>query len=121
MKAYLDNAATTSVRPEVIDTMTKALKECYGNPNSIHQMGRDAEDALEAARKDIGEAIHALGEEIVFTSGASEGNNQIIRSFIKEGAHFITTGIEHPSVIRVMEYAKTQGVEVDYLSVDEKG
>lgn len=121
MKAYLDNAATSPVHPEVIEVMTQALKDIYGNPNSIHKIGRDAEDALEAARKDIAETIHALGEEIVFTSGASEGNNHIIRSFIKEGAHFITTAIEHPSVLRVMDYASEQGVEVDMLSVDEKG
>ena len=121
MKAYLDNAATTQVKPEVIETMTEALKNLYGNPSSIHKIGRDAEDALESARKDIAETIHALGEEIVFTSGASEGNNHIIRSFIKEGAHFITTCIEHPSVLKVMEYAKTQGVHVDFLSVNENG
>ncbi|MFH5836682.1 cysteine desulfurase family protein [Proteiniclasticum sp. C24MP] len=121
MKAYLDNAATTPVKPEVIEIMTKALKDIYGNPNSIHKIGRDAEDALEAARKDIAETVHALGEEIVFTSGASEGNNHIIRSFIKEGAHFITSCTEHPSVLRVMEYAATQGVQVDFLSVDDEG
>ncbi len=121
MKAYLDNAATTYIKPEVIESMTKALTEIYGNPSSIHKVGRDAEDALEAARKDIAETIHALGEEIVFTSGATEGNNHIIRSFIKEDAHFITSAIEHPSVLKVMEYAKAQGVRVDVLSVDEKG
>ncbi|HSL86171.1 MAG TPA: cysteine desulfurase family protein, partial [Bacteroidales bacterium] len=121
MKAYLDNAATTRVKPEVITAITAALNEIYGNPNSIHKTGRDAEDALEGARKKIADTVSALSEEIVFTSGASEGNNHIIRSFIKEGAHFITTKIEHPSVLRVMEYAKTRGVKVDFLPVDEHG
>lgn len=121
MEAYLDNAATTKVRPEVISAMTEALKEVYGNPGSIHKIGRDAEDVLEKARKKIAATIGAAGEEIIFTSGASEGNNHIIKAFIKEGAHFITTKIEHPSVLRVMEYAQTQGVKVDFLSVDEWG
>lgn len=121
MEAYLDNAATTKVRPEVISAMTEALKEVYGNPGSIHKIGRDAEDVLEKARKKIAATIGAAGEEIIFTSGASEGNNHIIKAFIKDGAHFITTKIEHPSVLRVMEYAQTQGVKVDFLSVDEWG
>lgn len=121
MEAYLDNAATTKVKSAVIDVMKDALKNIYGNPNSIHKIGRDAEDALEEARRKIASSIHALSEEILFTSGASEGNNQIVRSFIKEGAHFITSSIEHPSILRVMEYARTQGVKVDFLSVDEAG
>lgn len=121
MEAYLDNAATTRVKTAVVEVMAEALKNIYGNPNSLHKIGRDAEDALEEARRKIASSIHALGEEILFTSGASEGNNQIVRSFIKEGAHFITTRIEHPSILRVMEYAVTQGVRVDYLSVDECG
>lgn len=121
MEAYLDNAATTRVKPEVISAMTEALKEVYGNPGSIHKIGRDAEDILEKARKKIAATIGAAGEEIIFTSGASEGNNHIIKSFIKDGAHFITTKIEHPSVLKVMEYAVTQGVKVDFLSVDEWG
>lgn len=121
MEAYLDNAATTRMKPEVISAMTEALKNVYGNPGSIHKIGRDAEDALEKARKKIASTINASGEEIIFTSGASEGNNHIIRSFIKDGAHFITTKIEHPSVLRVMEYAMSQGVKVDFLSVNQWG
>ncbi len=121
MEAYLDNAATTRMKPEVISAMTEALREVYGNPGSVHKIGRDAEDVLEKARKKIASTINALGEEIIFTSGASEGNNHIIKSLIKEGAHFITTKIEHPSVLKVMEYAQTQGVKVDFLSVDECG
>lgn len=121
MEAYLDNAATTKVNGNVVDTMAEALKSTYGNPNSLHKVGRDAEDKLESARKIIGESINADAEEIVFTSCATEGNNHIIKAFIKEGAHFITSKIEHPSVLRTMEYAEKNGVRVDYLSVDEDG
>ena len=121
MEAYLDNAATTKVNVKVVETMAEALKSTYGNPNSLHKVGRDAEDKLESARKIIGESINADAEEIVFTSCATEGNNHIIKAFVKEGAHFITSKIEHPSVLRTMEYAEKNGVRVDYLSVDEDG
>lgn len=121
MEAYLDNAATTKVNGKVVETMAEALKSTYGNPNSLHKVGRDAEDKLESARKIIGDSINADAEEIVFTSCATEGNNHIIKSFIKEGAHFITSKIEHPSVLRTMEYAEKNGVRVDYLSVDVDG
>lgn len=76
---------------------------------------------MNEARRIIGESIHASKEEIIFTASASEGNNQVIRSFIKEGAHFITTKIEHPSVLRTMEYAEKNGVRVSYLGVDSEG
>lgn len=121
MEAYLDNAATTKINGKVVEMMTEALLNTYGNPNSLHKVGRDAEDKLESARKIIGDSINADAEEMVFTSCATEGNNHIIKSFIKEGAHFITSKIEHPSVLRTMEFAEKNGVRVDYLSVDEDG
>lgn len=121
MEAYLDNAATTRINEKVVETMAEALKSTYGNPSSLHKVGRDAEDKLETARRIIGDSVHADAEEIVFTSCATEGNNHIIKSFIKEGAHFITSKIEHPSVLRTMEHAEKSGVRVDYLSVDEDG
>lgn len=121
MEVYLDNAATTKINEKVVETMAEALKSTYGNPNSLHKVGRDAEDRLEKARRIISDSVNADAEEIIFTSCATEGNNHIIKSFIKEGAHFITTKIEHPSVLRTMEYAEKCGVRVDYLSVDENG
>lgn len=121
MEVYLDNAATTKMRPEALAVMESALQKIYGNPSSIHLVGRQSEDLLEAARKSVAESIGAKGTEVVFTSGASEGNNQILRSYIKEGAHFITSKMEHPSVLKVMALAETQGVKVDYLGVNEKG
>lgn len=121
MEAYLDNAATTKPGKEVIERICSSLETIYGNPNSLHKIGRVAEDEVNEARKVIGESINASKDEIIFTASASEGNNQVIRSFIKEGAHFITTKIEHPSVLRTMEYAEKKGVNVSYLGVDSKG
>lgn len=121
MEAYLDNAATTRVSQRVLETMIDALQGTYGNPSSLHRVGRAAEDRLSKARKTIGDSIGAEAEEIVFTSGATEGNNHVVRSFIREGAHFITSRIEHPSVLRVMKMAEKRGVRVDYLDVDEEG
>lgn len=121
MEAYLDNAATTRVSQRVLETMIEALQGTYGNPSSLHRVGRAAEDRLSKARKTIGDSIGAEAEEIVFTSGATEGNNHVVRSFIREGAHFITSRIEHPSVLRVMKMAEKRGVRVDYLDVDEEG
>lgn len=121
MEVYLDNAATTKMREEALKAMASALKEIYGNPSSIHLLGRRSEDLLEEARKAVAAAIGAKATEVIFTSGASEGNNQILRAYMKEGAHFITSKIEHPSVLKVMALAEAQGVKVDYLSVNEKG
>ncbi|MBR0575796.1 cysteine desulfurase [Proteiniclasticum sp. BAD-10] len=121
MEAYLDNAATTPMHKQAVRVMADALENEYGNPNSLHQVGRRAEDALERARKTLAQSIGAAPGEIIFTSGATEGNNQILRSFIKEGAHIITSAIEHPSVLRTLEYAKSQGVRVDFLGVDALG
>lgn len=121
MEAYLDNAATTKPGKEVIERICSSLDTIYGNPNSLHRIGRLAEDEVNEARRIIGESINASKEEIIFTASASEGNNQVIRSFIKEGAHFITTKIEHPSVLRTMEYAEKHGVRVSYLGVDSQG
>lgn len=121
MEAYLDNAATTKPGKEVIERICSSLDTIYGNPNSLHRIGRLAEDEVNEARRIIGESINASKEEIIFTASASEGNNQVIRSFIKEGAHFITTKIEHPSVLKTMEYAEKHGVRVSYLGVDSQG
>lgn len=117
----MDNAATTKMRKASIMAVTEAMENLYGNPSSIHGIGRKAEDALESARRKIAESMGAKAEEVVFTSGATEGNNFIIRSFIKEGAHFITSAVEHPSVLQSMAYAEKMGVTVDYLSVNRFG
>jgi len=123
---YLDNAATTGVRKEVLDTMLPYFSEHYGNPSSIHSVGRDAKRAVENARKQVAAAIGAQPQEIYFTAGGSESDNWAIRSIAevleKKGKHIITSSIEHHAVLHTCEYLeKKRGYRVTYLPVDEFG
>ncbi len=121
MQIYLDNAATTKMKKKGIEAMVNAMENYYGNSSSIHSRGREAEDALERARESLAKIIGAAKDEVIFNSGATEGNNQIIRSYGKPGAHIITTVVEHKSVLLAMKEAEKCGAEVDYLEVNEKG
>lgn len=121
MEIYLDNAATTKMKKEGINVMVQAMEKCYGNSSSIHSKGREAEDALENARESLAKIIGATRDEVIFNSGATEGNNQIIKNYGKSGAHLVTTLVEHKSVLLSMKEAERNGAEVDYLDVDEKG
>ncbi len=123
---YLDNAATTAVRKEVLDTMLPWFTEHYGNPSSIHSVGRDARRAVDAARKQVAAAIGAQPQEIYFTAGGSESDNWAIRCasemLAAKGKHIITSSIEHHAVLHTCEYLeKKQGYRVTYLPVDEFG
>ena len=115
MQIYLDNAATTKMKKKGIEAMVNAMENYYGNSSSIHSRGREAEDALERARESLAKIIGAAKDEVIFNSGATEGNNQIIRSYGKPGAHIITTAVEHKSVLLAMKEAEKCGAEVDYL------
>jgi cysteine desulfurase len=121
MESYLDNAATTKPSKAVIEKVCSSLGEVWGNTSSLHRVGMAADDAVSEARAIIASGIGAQKEEIIFNASASEGNNQVIKSFIREGAHFITTSTEHPSVMRSMEYAERCGVEVIRLKADRFG
>lgn len=121
MKIYLDNAATTKVKKEMITVMADAMQNLYGNSSSIHSMGRKVENALEKSRESLSSIIGGGKDDIIFTSGATEGNNQVIRAYAKPGAHLITTCIEHKSVLLAMKQAEKNGAHVDYLGLDEDG
>jgi cysteine desulfurase len=121
MESYLDNAATTKPSKAVIEKVCSSLGEVWGNTSSLHRVGMAADDAVSEARAIIASGIGAQKEEIIFNASASEGNNQVIKSFIREGAHFITTSTEHPSVMRSIEYAERCGVEVTRLKADRFG
>ncbi len=121
MQIYLDNAATTKMKKDVIQVMVEAMENCYGNSSSIHSRGREAEDALEKARENLSNIIGGTKDDVIFTSGATEGNNQIIKAYGKPGAHLITTNVEHKSVLLAMKEAEKNGSEVDYLDVDFNG
>lgn len=123
-KVYLDNAATSPVRDEVIEVMTKALKECYGNPSSTHSFGRSARSAIERARKSIAKHLGAQASEIIFTSGGTEADNMILRCAVRDLGvdRIITTAIEHHAVLHTAEaLAEEKSVELEFVQVDEEG
>ena len=116
---YLDNCATTPVYPEVAETIRRVLLEDYGNPSSLHEMGRRAQDLMETARASVARVIGAQPGEITFNSCASEGNNQVLKHFA--GKPIITTGIEHPSVRNTLRDLAEMGTPVTFLPVDRQG
>ena len=122
---YLDNAATTKMSDKVIEEMTKSFSENYGNPSSVHSLGQRAKSAVERARHIITQNLKIETTEIVFTSGGAEGNNLVIRGFLKankdKGKHIITSKIEHSTILKTFEQLENEGYEVSYISVDENG
>ncbi len=123
---YLDNAATTAVSPEVLETMLPYFTEHFGNPSSVHATGRDARKAIENARRQVAAAIGAASpQEIYFTAGGSESDNWAIKGAAfqnrKKGNHIITTAIEHHAVLHTCKWLERQGFEVTYLPVDAEG
>lgn len=122
---YLDHAATTYVKKEVLDEMIPYFSENFGNPSSGYKLGKSNKAAIELAKKRVADAIGAKENEIYFTAGGSEGDNWAIKgvAFANEskGNHIITTAIEHPAIINSCEFLKKHGFEVTYLSVDEYG
>lgn len=122
---YLDNAATTPMRPEVIAAMTEQMQNDFGNASSTHYFGRQAHTALDRARQQLADALHTKPEHIVFTGGATESNNtavmQVAAAKASQGKHIITTAIEHLSVLKPMQALEAAGYRVTYLPVDENG
>lgn len=124
-RVYLDNAATTRVKDEVLQAMMPYLTQVYGNPSSIHGFGREAKKAVEAARDQVAAAIGAQKSEIYFTGGGTEADNWIMKGAAfanqKKGRHIITTAIEHHAMLHTCQWLETQGFSVTYLPVDAFG
>ena len=124
-RIYMDNAATTPVSPEVLNTMLPYFTQMYGNASSIHQTGREAAKAIAEARRQVAAAIGAKPEEIYFTAGGSESDNWAIKgtAFARKakGNHIITSAIEHHAVLHTCQWLEKQGFEVTYLKVDGEG
>ena len=120
---YLDNAATTAVRPEVLDAMLPWFSQHYGNPSSIHKAGRDAKVAVETARRQVAAAIGAQPQEIYFTGCGSESDNWAIRGLAAKakGKHIITSAVEHHAILHTLAFLEKNGYDVTYLPVDEFG
>ncbi len=111
MRVYFDNAATTPLVPEVIDSMTDIMKRYYGNPSSIHTHGREIKTELEKARKTIAKFLNCSPGEIFFTSGGTEADNMAIRCGIEDLklTHAVTSPIEHHAVLHTLQELETKG------------
>src|SRR3990172_12729116 len=124
-KIYLDFNASTPIAPEVAQAMKPFLSKHYGNPSSTHGAGEPAKEAVEKARKQVASLLQCKPEEIVFTSGGSESNNQAIKGTFfalkEKGNHIITTQIEHPAVLNPCRFLENLGAEVTYIGVDLYG
>mgnify|MGYP004453633735 FL=1 len=122
---YLDYSATTPTNGEVLDTFVKVSKEFIGNPNSLHTLGRKSADLIDAATKQIADILGVKPKEIIYTSGASESNNTVIKGiclqYQNRGKHIITTNFEHSSIYGPLSYLQTLGFEVDFVKTDENG
>lgn len=122
---YLDYSATTPTNDEVLDTFVKVSKEFIGNPNSLHTLGRKSADLIDAATKQIADILNINPKEIIYTSGASESNNTVIKGiclqYQNRGKHIITTNFEHSSIYGPLSYLQTLGFEVDFVKTDENG
>lgn len=121
MDIYFDNSATTKPYDEVITAVCNGMKEYYGNPSSLHKIGMQCEKRLNEAREYFASTINVHKDEIYFTSGGSEGNNLILKGLLKPGHHFITTTLEHQSIINTCRELEKSGVKITYLEVNNNG
>ena len=124
-RVYMDNAATTSLAPEVLEQMMPYLTNIYGNPSSVHSFGREAKAGVDKARQQLAKALNAELDEIIFTGCGTESDNTVLlgvaERYKSKGNHIITTNIEHHAILHTCEYLEKHGCEVTYLPVDENG
>jgi cysteine desulfurase len=122
---YMDYAATTYVKPEVLEEMLPYFTEHFGNPSSVYSLSRETRKAIDASRDRVAKAINAETNEIYFTGGGSEADNWALKGVAlanrNKGNHIITTTIEHHAILHACEYLEKHGFEVTYLPVDEHG
>lgn len=124
-RIYLDNAATTPLKKEVLDAMMPYLSNSFGNPSSLYSYGQEAKKAIEEARDKVANAIYANSDEIFFTSGGTESDNWALKgaayALKDKGNHIITSSVEHHAILHTCQYLESQGFEITYLPVDEYG
>ena len=126
MKIYADNAATTRMSPTAIAAMARCMEETWGNPSSLYSHGQAAKEALEKARAEVAAVVGAGPEEIIFTSGGSEADNQALRTAAALGkkagkTHIISTAFEHHAILHTLKALESEGFEVTLLPVHENG
>lgn len=126
-RVYLDHAAATPVRKEVLAAMESFWRDEFGNPSSIHEEGYKAKQAVEAAREELARSLRVRQEDIIFTSGGTESNNLALKGTVralKQSEHeveIISTATEHPSIIKALEELEEEGVRVLYAPISEDG
>lgn len=124
-KIYLDNAATTKTRPEVVEAMLPYFTEYFGNPSSVYEFAAQNKKAVDEARDKIAKALGAEISDIYFTAGGSESDNWALKAtaeaYESKGNHIITSKIEHHAILHTCEYLEKHGFEVTYVDVDETG
>lgn len=122
---YLDHAATTATRPEVVEAMVPYFTEYYGNPSSIYKFSAHSKEAISTARKIIGDSLNTDAANIYFTAGGSEADNWALKAtaeaYESKGKHIITTKIEHHAILHTAQYLEKRGYEITYIDVDENG
>ena len=124
---YLDNSATTRVRPQVLEAMLPYLQDNFGNPSSIHALGRTAREAMDNARSQVARLLNCQANEVYFASCATMANNVALLGrarFVEANGqprHLITSNIEHPAVLGPAQYLEAQGWKVTYLAVNREG
>ena len=123
-QVYLDNAATTKIRKEVIDSIVEVMNNDYGNPSSSHSFGRSSKSIIESCRKSIASHFNVSAGEIFFTSGGTEADNLILRSAVRDLGvkRIITTKLEHHAILHTLDQLKNEyGTQVHYLKVNSNG
>ena len=122
---YLDHAATTAARPEVVEAMLPYFTEKYGNPSSIYSLGSETKAAITHAREIMAKSIGTTSENIYFTAGGSESDNWALvataEAYASKGKHIITSKIEHHAILHTGDYLASRGYEITYIDVDENG
>ena len=122
---YLDYSSTTPVSDEVLKTFIETTKKYIGNPNSLHKLGVEANNLINAATKQIAGLLNVKEKEIIYTSGSSESNNMAIKGIASKyqnrGKHIITTEFEHSSIYGPLTYLQKQGFKIDFVKTNEDG
>lgn len=122
-RVYLDNAASTPMLPEVIETMVQTMNTSFGNPSSIHTFGRSAKSAIENARKQISKHLYCTTSELVFTSGGTEADNLILKNAVHHLgiSHLITSELEHHAVLHTTSFLAEQEIQISYVRTLKNG
>lgn len=122
---YFDHSATTPIDPRVAEAMLPAINELFGNPSSLHAVGRLAHEAIEQARQQVADLLQAAPDEIFFTASGTESDNMalvgVTEQFAPDDCHIITSAIEHPAILETCKHLERRGYEVSYLPVTSEG